>query len=69
LHVAVSTDGLDWCEVLVLETEPVTSGYAYPAVIQASNGNVHVTYTHDRRRITHVEIDPTELKQDACLPQ
>lgn len=67
LHVAVSADGLDWHDVLVLETEPVPSGYAYPAVIQASNGRVHVTYTHDRRRITHVEIDPTELKPDACI--
>lgn len=69
LHVAVSTDGLDWRDVLVLETEPVTSGYAYPAVIQAGNGRVHVTYTHARRRITHVEIDPTELRQNACVQQ
>lgn len=67
LHVAISTDGLAWHDVLVLESDPVQSGYAYPAVVQASNGHVHVTYTHDRRRITHVEVDPTELQPDACI--
>ncbi len=70
LNIAVSDDGLAWHDVLVLETDPVPSGYAYPAVIQASDGNVHVTYTHDRRRIVHVEIDPAKLASDAwsCRP-
>ncbi|MCK5746589.1 MAG: exo-alpha-sialidase [Oricola sp.] len=62
LSVAVSDDGLVWREVLTLETEPLPSGYAYPAVIQASDGRIHITYTHNRRRITHVEIDPAKLK-------
>ena len=62
LHVAVSDDGLAWRDVLALETEPLESGYAYPAVIQASDGRVHITYTHNRRRITHVEIDPSKLE-------
>lgn len=58
LDVAVSRDGLTWTHVLTLETEPLPSGYAYPAVIQAADGLVHVTYTWDRKRIRHVVIDP-----------
>jgi predicted neuraminidase len=61
LDVAVSTDGLTWSRVLTLEREPLPSGYAYPAVIQASDGLVHVTYTWDRKRIKHVVIDPRRL--------
>ncbi|HYC70382.1 MAG TPA: sialidase family protein [Opitutaceae bacterium] len=61
LAVAVSRDGLTWERVLTLETEPCTSGYAYPAVIQASDGKVHVTYTWDRKRIKHVVLDPTKF--------
>lgn len=54
LNVAVSRDGDTWNSFLVLESEP--GEYSYPAVIQASGGNVHVTYTWNRRRIKHVEI-------------
>jgi predicted neuraminidase len=61
LCVAVSDDGLSWRRVLTLESEPVPDGYAYPAVIQTSDGRVHVTYTHNRRRIRHVVIDPARL--------
>lgn len=61
LAIAVSTDGLSWQRVLTLETEPCASGYAYPAVIQASDGLVHLTYTWDRKRIKHVVLDPRKL--------
>ena len=61
LDVAVSRDGLDWRRVLSLETEPSKNGYAYPAVIQASDGLVHITYTWDRQRIKHVVLDPKKL--------
>lgn len=61
LNIALSDDGLHWRNVLTLETEPVVSGYAYPAVIQASDGLVHITYTFDRKRIRHVIIDPSKL--------
>ena len=47
--------------VVTLEAEPKRDGYAYPAVIQAADGLVHVTYTWDRRRIKHVVIDPARL--------
>jgi predicted neuraminidase len=35
-------------------------------VIQASDGLVHVTYTHDRRRIRHVVLDPRKCAKDSA---
>jgi predicted neuraminidase len=61
LEVAISKDGLAWSRVLVLETEPLPSGYAYPSVVQASDGLVHITYTWDRKRIRHVVVDPRKI--------
>jgi predicted neuraminidase len=48
--------------VLTLESEPRPDGYAYPAVIQARDGLVHVTYTWNRERIRHMVIDPRRLR-------
>jgi predicted neuraminidase len=60
LNVAISKDGKTWEAALVLEREP--GEYSYPAVIQASDGLVHVTYTWKRERIKHVTFDPAALK-------
>jgi predicted neuraminidase len=57
--VAISADGQKWNAAAVLESTP--GEYSYPAVIQASDGLVHVTYTWKRQRIKHVTIDPTQL--------
>jgi predicted neuraminidase len=62
LNIALSDDGVAWREVLTLESEPRTSGYAYPAVIQTADGLVHITYTWDRVKIRHVVIDPAKLR-------
>jgi predicted neuraminidase len=59
LNVAISSDGKNWKAALVLESEP--GEYSYPAVIQSSDGLVHVTYTWKRERIKHVVIDPRKL--------
>jgi predicted neuraminidase len=61
LDVAISGDGLKWEHVLVLEDEPRRDGYAYPAVIQTSDGLIHITYTWDRKTIKHVVIDAAKL--------
>jgi predicted neuraminidase len=59
LAVATSTDGKSWQPSVVLENEP--GEYSYPAVIQAADGRVHITYTWKRQRIKHVIIDPAKL--------
>lgn len=58
LAVALSDDGVTWRQVLTLEDEPIGSGYSYPAVIQARDGKVHITYTWNRKHIKHAVIDP-----------
>ena len=57
--VAVSEDGRLWHAALVLESEP--GEFSYPAVIQASDGKVHITYTWKRQRIMHVVLDPARF--------
>lgn len=59
LNVAVSKDGKQWDVVLALETQP--GEYSYPAIIQASDGRVHITYTYLRKSIKHVILDPVKF--------
>ena len=59
LNVAVSTDGQAWNAAAVLESEP--GEYSYPAIIQTSDGLLHITYTWKRQRIRHVVIDPKHV--------
>ena len=60
LNIAVSRDGRVWEGALVLENDE--GEYSYPAVVQAPDGMVHVTYTWKRLRIRHVVIDPKRLQ-------
>jgi predicted neuraminidase len=63
LNVALSSDdGETWAPFAELETAP--GEYSYPAVIQASNGDVHITYTWKRERIKHAMIPAATLKQN-----
>ena len=62
LNLAVSKDGKTWLAALVLEDEPsAPNGFSYPAMIQTSDGLVHITYTWRREKIKHVVVDPTKL--------
>ena len=61
LSLALSSDGRAWTSLLELESEP--GEYSYPAIIQASDGLVHVTYTWNRNRIMHVVLDPAKLER------
>jgi alpha-L-rhamnosidase len=63
LNVAVSDDGKNWSAALVLEDDPnAPNGFAYPALIQTSDGLVHITYTWERKRINHDVLDPAKLQ-------
>ena len=59
LNVAGSDDGKTWRAGLVLENKP--GEYSYPAIIQARDGLVHITYTWNRKKIRHVVIDAARL--------
>lgn len=52
-------DGDTWREAVVLESGP--GEYSYPAVVQAADGALHVTYTWRRERIAHVEVTASDL--------
>ena len=60
LNVAVSEDGENWSAALVLEDTP-DSKFSYPAVIQTSDGLVHIVYTWNRIKIKHVVVDPARM--------
>lgn len=61
LNLALSSDATEWKAALVLEDEP-RAEFSYPAIIQTSDGLVHITYTWKRKRIRHVVVDPTKLR-------
>ena len=60
LSLAVSHDGRAWQAALVLEDEP-RAEFSYPAIIQTSDGLVHITYTWKRQKVKHAVIDPAKL--------
>ncbi|MBK7133527.1 MAG: exo-alpha-sialidase [Bacteroidales bacterium] len=62
LNVALSENGIEWKAAALLENEPKDGEFSYPAVIQTSDGMVHITYTWNRKLIKHVVIDPTKIK-------
>ena len=61
LNVALSHDGKTWGKPILIED---TNGpqLSYPAVIQTSDGLVHITYTWERQLIRHVVLDPAKLE-------
>ena len=66
LNLAISEDGKDWRKVAVLEKE-AKSEFSYPAIIQTSDGLVHMTYTWKRQRVKHVVIDPKKIDAGESL--
>jgi predicted neuraminidase len=60
LNLAISTDGRLWNAALVLERD--RGEYSYPAIIQAADGRLHITYTWKREKIRHVVVDPARLE-------
>ena len=66
LGLAVSRDGRAWQYVGDLENG--SGEYSYPAVIQSSDGLVHITYTTGIgwTGMTHVVLDPSALPTPAA---
>ncbi|MFG0267512.1 MAG: exo-alpha-sialidase [Rhodopirellula sp. JB055] len=60
LTLSVSTDGENYREIAVLENEP-KGEFSYPAIIQAADGKLHMTYTWKRKKIKHVVFDPAAI--------
>ncbi len=56
LNVAISKDGIKWKDALILENES-KGEFSYPAVIQASDGKINITYTYNRVNIKHVVLE------------
>ena len=53
LKIAVSLNGHEWQDMLTLENH--TEGeYSYPAIIQSKDGEIHITYTYDRKNIKYI---------------
>ena len=59
LNISLSADGRNWNPVMTLERSK--GEYSYPAVIQTTDGKVHITYTYLRQSIRHVVVDPDKL--------
>jgi predicted neuraminidase len=63
LNLAVSVDGMHWKAAVLLENdEDEDAEYSYPAVIQTGDGNIHITYTWNRKLIKHVVVDPSKIE-------
>ncbi len=61
INLAVSDDGVHWQAALTLDREE-RSEFSYPAIIQTSDGLVHITYTWKRTRVRHTVVDPAKLQ-------
>jgi len=55
LKLAISTNGKDWKDVYTLEQHD-KGEYSYPAIIQAKDGSIHISYTSERHKIKYVEL-------------
>jgi predicted neuraminidase len=60
MALAKSDDGHAW--ETVLELERGEGEYSYPAIIQSSDGLIHVVYTWRRQKIRHAVVDPWQLQ-------
>ena len=62
LNLTRSTDeGQNWKMVATLED--AAGEFSYPAIIQARNGRLQMTYTWNRRHIKHVAFDPAKFNE------
>ena len=55
LSLAISSDGNSWTDIYKLEDQS-RGEFSYPAMVLASDGLIHITYTWNRRKIKHVVL-------------
>ncbi|HTM99585.1 MAG TPA: sialidase family protein [Pedobacter sp.] len=55
LKIAYSKDGKNWKDIYTLEQHEVGE-YSYPAIIEAKDGTLHVSYTSERKKIKYVHL-------------
>ncbi|WP_230981228.1 sialidase family protein [Echinicola salinicaeni] len=56
LNLAISDDGLNWKDILVLEDEN-EGEFSYPAIIQSEDGKIHISYTWKRKKVKYLELE------------
>ncbi|MAS95828.1 MAG: hypothetical protein CMO55_21705 [Verrucomicrobiales bacterium] len=61
IHLAISDDGKEWKAAAIVE-ETDKGEFSYPAMIQAEDGMIHMTYTWKRQKVKHVVVDPKGLE-------
>lgn len=67
LSIALSPDdGATWTPPRVLVADD--GELAYPSVVQSPDDAVHVVYSHDRRRIGHIEFNEAWILQAPAEP-
>ena len=63
LNLARSADdGKTWKVVETVE-DMLLGEFSYPAIIQASDGKLHLVYTYNRRHIKHMVYDPKKYAE------
>lgn len=61
LNLAVSRDGEHFRMFKTLEDAP--GEYSYPALIQGKTGDLHITYTWNRKRIRYLRVPLSEIPE------
>jgi len=59
LNLAISTDGEHFRMFHTLEDQP--GEYSYPAIQQGKDGDLHITYTWNRKRIRYVRFPLSDI--------
>lgn len=56
LALAASLDGKEWKTLITLEDEK-SGEFSYPAIIQAKDGTIYLTYTYNREQIKYAIVE------------
>lgn len=56
LSLLGSSDGVNWEELAKLEDEE-NGEFSYPAIIQAKDKTVHISYTYNREKVKYVSLE------------